>query len=159
MSEQKPYYVTKEGLEKMKKELEYLTTVERKRISQQIAEARDKGDLSENAEYDAAKEAQGMLELKISELQARIRNARVIDESQISNESVNIMNRVKLKNLKTGQVIEYTIVPENESDFKAGKISVNTPIAKGLIGKKKGEKAQIKVPAGVLEFEIIDISL
>ncbi len=159
MSEQKPYYVTKEGLEKMKKELEYLTTVERKRISQQIAEARDKGDLSENAEYDAAKEAQGMLELKISELQARIRNARVIDESQISNESVNIMNKVKLKNLKTGQVIEYTIVPENESDFKAGKISVNTPIAKGLIGKKKGEKAQIKVPAGVLEFEIIDISL
>ncbi len=159
MSNNKPYYVTKEGLEKMKKELEYLTTVERKRISQQIAEARDKGDLSENAEYDAAKEAQAMLEIKISELQARIRNARVIDESQISSDTVNLMNKVKLKNLKTGKIIEYTIVPENEGDFKAGKISINTPIAKGLIGKKRGDKVQIKVPAGLLEFEILDISV
>ncbi len=159
MSNNKPYYVTKEGLEKMKKELEYLTTVERKKISQQIAEARDKGDLSENAEYDAAKEAQAMLEIKISELEARIRNARVIDESQINSDTVNLMNRVKLKNLKTGQIIEYTIVPENEGDFKAGKISINTPIARGLIGKKRGDKVQIKVPAGTLEFEILDISI
>ncbi len=159
MSNNKPYYVTKEGLEKMKKELEYLTTVERKKISQQIAEARDKGDLSENAEYDAAKEAQAMLEIKIAELEARIRNARVIDESQINSDTVNLMNKVKLKNLKTGQIIEYTIVPENEGDFKTGKISVNTPIAKGLLGKKKGDQVQIKVPAGLLEFEILDISI
>ncbi len=155
----KTFYVSKEGLEKMKKELEYLTKVERPRISQQIAEARDKGDLSENAEYDAAKEAQGMLEMKIAELQQKIRNARVIDESQLNADTVNIMTRVKLKNLKTDQVVEYTIVPENESDFRAGKIAVNTPIAKGLLGKKKGEKVQIQVPAGILEFEILDISI
>ncbi len=155
----KTFYVSKEGLEKLKKELEYLTKVERPRISQQIAEARDKGDLSENAEYDAAKEAQGMLEMKIAELQQKIRNARVIDESQLNAETVNIMTRVKLKNLKTDKVVEYTIVPENESDFRAGKIAVNTPIAKGLLGKKKGEKVQIQVPAGLLEFEILDISI
>ena len=159
MSQGKTYYVTKEGLEKMKKELEFLTTVERKRISQQIAEARDKGDLSENAEYDAAKEAQGILEMKIVELQEKIRNARVIDQSKLGNETVKLMNKVKLKDLKNNRIIEYYIVPENESDFKQGKISVNTPIAKGLLGKKKGEKVQIKVPAGLLEFEILEITV
>ncbi len=159
MSENKPVYVTREGLEKMKKELEYLMTVERKRISQQIAEARDKGDLSENAEYDAAKEAQALLETKIAELQARIQNARVLDDSRLDSETVNLMNKVKLKNLANGTVVEYQIVPENESDFKAGKIAVTTPIAKGLLGHKKGEKVKIRVPAGEIEYEILDISL
>ncbi len=159
MSEEKVIYVTKEGYEKMKKELEYLTTVERKKISQQIAEAREKGDLSENAEYDAAKEAQAMLELRISELQAKIRNARIIDQSKIDTSSVGLMSKVKLKNLANNQILEYTIVPENESDFRAGKISVNTPIAKGLLGHKKGEKVKIQVPAGVIEYEILEITV
>ncbi len=159
MSENNITYVTKEGLEKMKKELEYLMTVERKRISKQIAEARDKGDLSENAEYDAAKEAQAMLETKIAELQRRIQNARVIDERNLNSDTVNLMNKVKLRNLANGQVVEYQIVPENESDFKKGKIAVTTPIAKGLLGHKKGDKVKIRVPAGELEYEIIEISL
>ena len=159
MSEEKVIYVTKEGYEKMKKELEYLTTVERKKISQQIAEAREKGDLSENAEYDAAKEAQAMLELRISELQAKIRNSRIIDQSKIDTSSVGLMSKVKLKNLANNQILEYTIVPENESDFRAGKISVNTPIAKGLLGHKKGEKVKIQVPAGVIEYEILEITV
>ncbi len=159
MSENKPVYVTKEGLEKLKKELEYLMTVERKRISQQIAEARDKGDLSENAEYDAAKEAQALLETKIAELQARIQNARVLDESQLDADTINLMNKVKLKNLANGTIVEYQIVPENESDFKTGKIAVTTPIAKGLLGHKKGDKVKIRVPAGVIEYEVLEISL
>lgn len=159
MSENNITYVTKEGLEKMKKELEYLMTVERKRISKQIAEARDKGDLSENAEYDAAKEAQAMLETKIAELQRRIQNARVIDERNLNSDTVNLMNKVKLRNLANGQVVQYQIVPENESDFRQGKIAVTTPIAKGLLGHKKGDKVKIRVPAGELEYEIIEISL
>lgn len=151
-------YVTKEGLEKLKSELEHLSGVERPKISQQIAEARDKGDLSENAEYDAAKEAQGMLEMRIAQLQEKVRNARIIDESQLNSDVITIMNKVKLKNLKTNKILEYTLVPENEANVRAGKISVKTPIAKGLLGKKKGDKAKIKIPAGEMEFQIMEIS-
>ncbi len=153
------HYVTKEGLEKMKKELDYMIKVERKNITQQIAEARDKGDLSENAEYDAAKEAQGMLEMKISMLQQKVINARILDKSDIGTDVVSLMNLVKLKNIKNNSMITYTIVPETEADIKKGKISVKTPIAKGLLGKKVGENVQIKVPSGMLEFEIIEISI
>ncbi|MBN2893440.1 MAG: transcription elongation factor GreA [Bacteroidales bacterium] len=153
------YYVTKEGLEKMKRELEQMVKVERKSITQQIAEARDKGDLSENAEYDAAKEAQGMLEMKISILQEKILNARILDEANIGTDVVSIMNKVKLKNLKNNSMITYTLVPETEADIKQGKISVKTPISKGLLGKKVGDTAQINVPSGILEFEIVDISV
>ena len=152
-------YMTEEGLKKLKEEVDHLIRVERPKISAQIAEARDKGDLSENAEYDAAKEAQGMLEMKIAKLQEKIRNARVIDESQIDTSSVQIMNKVKLKNIKNGAVMEYMLVAENEADLKAGKISIETPIAKGLLGKKKGDVAKIQVPNGLLEFEILDISI
>ena len=153
------HYVTKDGLEKMKKELEHLIKVERKNITQQIAEARDKGDLSENAEYDAAKEAQGMLEMKIAALQDKIVSARILDEKSIGIDVVSIMNTVKLKNLNNGSTIVYTIVPESEADIKQGKISIKTPIAKGLLGKKVGEIAQISVPSGIMEFEIINISI
>ncbi len=156
MSEVK--YFTEEGLQKLKDELERLKSVERPAISQQIAEAREKGDLSENAEYDAAKNAQAMLELKISKLEETLSNARVIDESQIDNKKVSILSKVKLNNQKTGKTVTYTIVPENEADIKAGKISVNSPIARGLLGKKPGEIAEIEVPAGKLSFEVIDIS-
>ena len=152
-------YMTEEGLKKLKEEVDHLIRVERPKISAQIAEARDKGDLSENAEYDAAKEAQGMLEMKIAKLQEKIRNARVIDESQIDTSSVQIMNKVKLKNMKNGAVVEYMLVAENEADLKSGKISIETPIAKGLLGKKKGDVAKIQVPNGLLEFEILDISI
>ncbi len=152
-------YMTEEGLKKLKEEVDHLIRVERPKISAQIAEARDKGDLSENAEYDAAKEAQGMLEMKIAKLQEKIRNARVIDESQIDTSSVQIMNKVKLKNIKNGAVVEYMLVAENEADLKSGKISIETPIAKGLLGKKKGDVAKIQVPNGLLEFEILDISI
>jgi transcription elongation factor GreA len=151
--------MTEEGLEKLKKELDQLVKVERPSISEQIAEARDKGDLSENAEYDAAKEAQGMLEMKISKLEQIIANARIIDESRIDTNTVQIMNRVKIKNCKTNKVIEYTIVSESESDVKAGKIAVTTPIAKGLLGKKVGEKAEIQVPSGKMSFEIMEIGM
>ena len=156
MSEVK--YFTEEGLQKLKDELERLKSVERPAISQQIAEAREKGDLSENAEYDAAKNEQAMLELKISKLEETLSNARVIDESQIDNKKVSILSKVKLNNKKTGKTVTYTIVPENEADIKAGKISVNSPIARGLLGKKPGEIAEIEVPAGKLSFEVIDIS-
>ncbi len=152
-------YMTEEGLNKLKEEVDHLIRVERPKISAQIAEARDKGDLSENAEYDAAKEAQGLLELKIAKLQEKIRNARIIDESQLDASSVQIMTKVKLKNKKNNAVMEYTLVAENEADLKAGKISIETPIAKGLLGKKKGEIAKIQVPNGLLEFEILDISI
>ena len=152
-------YMTEEGLAKLKAELSQLVKVERPSISEQIAEARDKGDLSENAEYDAAKEAQGLLEMKIAKLEDMLANARIIDESKIDTNTVQIMNRVKLKNCKTEKVVEYTIVSENESDIKAGKIAVTTPIAKGLLGKKVGEVADIIVPSGPLKFEIIDISI
>jgi len=151
-------YLSEEGLKSLKEEIELLTTVERPKISKQIAEARDKGDLSENAEYDAAKEAQGMLEMKISQLQETLRNARVIDESKIDTGSVQMMNKVKIKNKKTGAVMEYTIVSEREANLKEKKISVETPIAKGLIGKKKGDTVDIEVPAGMMSFEILEIS-
>ncbi|HOW31889.1 MAG TPA: transcription elongation factor GreA [Bacteroidales bacterium] len=151
-------YYTKEGLEKLKAELEHLTTVERPSISQQIAEARDKGDLSENAEYDAAKNAQGMLEMKISKLQDQIRNARLIDESKLDNSKVLILSSVKIKNTKTNAIMSYTLVPENEADLKSGKISITSPIAKGLLGKSKGDIVDIAVPAGKITVEIVEIS-
>lgn len=156
MSETK--YFTQEGLQNIKDELEDLMLKERPKISQMIAEARDKGDLSENAEYDAAKEAQGMLELKISKLQQLIMNARIIDESKMDTSKVLLMSKVKIKNLKNGTEMDYMIVPEKEANLKGGKISVNSPIAKGLLGKTVGQQAEISVPAGVITFEIVEVS-
>ncbi|MDP4282254.1 MAG: transcription elongation factor GreA [Bacteroidota bacterium] len=150
-------YYTSEGLQKLKEELQHLTTVERPFISKQIAEARDKGDLSENAEYSAAKEAQALLELKISKLQEVISNARLIDESKLDSKKILIFSTVILKNTKNGSVVTYTLVPENEANVKQGKISVNSPIAKGLLGKVIGDKVEISIPAGKIAFEIIDI--
>lgn len=156
MSESK--YFTEEGLQKLKEELEQLKSVERPKISNQIAEARDKGDLSENAEYDAAKEAQGMLELKISRIQEKLANAKIIDESKMDSSKVFILSIVTIKNLKTGASMKYTIVPEEESDLKKARISVESPIAKGLLGKMVGDQVEIKVPAGTIPFEIVEIS-
>lgn len=153
-----PRYFTEEGLQKLKDELNQLISVERPKISQQIAEARDKGDLSENAEYDAAKEAQGLLELKISKLQELLRDARIIDESKMDKSKVLILSKVKIKNLKNGALMNYTLVPEKEADLKNGKISVDSPIAKGLLGKQVGDKVDIKVPAGIIPFEVIEVS-
>lgn len=153
-------YVTKEGLDKMKAELEQLETVERPKVTQQIAEARDKGDLSENAEYDAAKEAQGLLEMKISKLKDTIASSKVIDESQLDTSKVSILTTVRLKNNGTKAEQKFTLVPDNESDLKSGKISVNTPIAKGLLGKTVGETADIVLPNGnKLSFEVLEITL
>jgi len=152
-------YLTKEGYHKLKAEIEQLVSVERPRISQQIADARDKGDLSENAEYDAAKEAQGYLETKIAVLQSTLRQSQIIDESKIDTSSVQLMNKVQIKNIKNGMTVEYTIVPVIEADIKAKRISIETPIAKGLLGKKVGEIAEINVPAGIMEFEIVNISI
>ena len=152
-------YVTVDGLHKLKEELDQLRGVERPKISAHIAEARDKGDLSENAEYAAAKEAQGMLELKISKMEDLISRARVIDESKIGTSSVKILNKVKIKNRLTNIIMEYQLVPESEANFKQGKIAVGSPIAQGLIGKKVGEVVDITVPSGVIPFEIMDISL
>ena len=153
-------YVTKVGLDKMKAELEQLETIERPKITQQIAEARDKGDLSDNAEYDAAKEAQGMLEMKISKLKDLIINGKVIDETQLDTSKVSILTTVRLKNNATKGEQKFTLVPDNESDLKAGKISVNTPIAKGLLGKVVGDTAEILLPNGnQLSFEILEIYL
>jgi transcription elongation factor GreA len=151
-------YFTKEGLQKQRDELERLKSVERPAISQQIAEAREKGDLSENAEYDAAKNAQAMLELRISKLEETLQSARVIDESQIDTSRISILSKVKLKNLKNNAVMSYTLVPENEADIKKGKISVNSPIARGLLGKSVGDSVEIEVPAGMMSFSILDIS-
>jgi transcription elongation factor GreA len=151
-------YYTKEGLEKIRQELDHLTNIERPSISRQIAEARDKGDLSENAEYDAAKNAQGMLEMKIAKLQEEISNARIIDESKMDLKKVLILSTVKLVNLKNGTNMVYTLVPESEANLKLGKISVTSPIAKGLLGKTVGDQVEIDVPAGKLHFEIIEIS-
>lgn len=151
-------YVTKEGLKNLNDELHRLTSVERPRISQQIAEARDKGDLSENAEYDAVKEAQGLLELRISRLQETLMNSRIIDESKLDSSSIQILSVVKIKNKKNNATMSYTIVGESEADLKAGKISIDTPIAKGLLGKKVGDVVEIQVPAGTIPFEIIDVS-
>ena len=151
-------YYSEESLNALKKELHNLETFERPKISAAIAEARDKGDLSENAEYDAAKEAQGLLELKIGKLKDTIANARILDESKIDTSKILIYSIVTIKNLTNNMEMTYTIVPESESDFKAGKISVSSPIAKGLLGKGKNEIATIIAPAGTLEFEIINIS-
>lgn len=155
MSETK--YYTKDGLKKLQEEIEYLTTIERPKISQQISEARDKGDLSENAEYDAAKEAQGLLELKISKLQERVRTGRLIDESKMDEDKAYILSTVTIKNTKNKATMKYTLVPEEEANLKDGKISVESPIAKGLLGKQVGEIAEINVPAGTMTFEIVNI--
>jgi transcription elongation factor GreA len=152
-------FMTQEGLNKIKKELAQLVKIERPSISQQIADARDKGDLSENAEYHAAKEAQGMLELRISRLQNQLVNSRILDESQIDTDKVQILNRVKIKNTSSNVVLEYHIVPETEADLKAGKMSITTPIAQGLLGKKVGDVVSVKVPSGEIGFEILGISI
>jgi transcription elongation factor GreA len=151
-------YYTEEGFQKLKEELEHLESVERSDISRQIAEARDKGDLSENAEYDAAKNAQGMLELQISKLQVEIRNARIIDESKMDSSKVLILSVVKIRNTKNNKSMTYTLVPENEADLKTARLSVTSPIAKGLLGKKVGDMAEIRIPAGKVTFEILEIS-
>jgi transcription elongation factor GreA len=152
-------YYTQEGLQKLKDELQYLKTKGRADMARQIAEARDKGDLSENAEYDAAKDAQGLLELKISKLEAVVGNARVLDESTIDTSKVCILSKVKIKNKKNGMQMMYTLVSEEEADLKTGKISVKSPIGQGLLGKKVGETASVTAPAGMLEFEVLEISL
>ena len=155
----KVIYLTEEGLMKLRNEVEHLKSVERPAISRMIAEARDKGDLSENAEYDAAKEAQGMLELRISKLEDTIANARIIDESKIYTDKVQILNKVKIKNLKTNLALVYILVAESEANLKEGKLSVATPIAKALIGKKVGDVVEVNVPSGLMSFTILDISL
>ena len=152
-------YVTKEGLKKLQDELDKLQTVERPKISKAIGEAIEKGDISENAEYDAAKDAQGMLEAKIAQLQDLIANCRVIDESQIGTSKVQMLNKVTIKNTKTGATMVYTLVSETEANFKEGKLSIHTPIAQALVGRKVGDKVTVQVSAGEMEFEILDISL
>ena len=151
-------YYTKEGLKKLKDELNHLKDVERPKASNDIGEARDKGDLSENAEYDAAKEAQGMLEMKISKMEEIVANARLIDESQLDLSKVLVLSKVKIKNLNNQMEMNYTLVAESEADLKSGKISVNSPIGKGLLGKKVGEIAEVVVPNGTIKFEIISIN-
>jgi len=151
-------YYTEEGLQKLKDELVHLERVERPSISKQIAEARDKGDLSENAEYTAAKDAQGLLELKISKIQELVQNARVFDESKLDASKVLLLSTVTIKNLKNNAKMTYTLVPEQEADLKSGKISVTSPIARGLLGKEVGDTVEIKVPAGIIPFEVIKIT-
>ena len=150
-------YMTKEGYKKKMEEIAYLESVKRPEISRAIAEARDKGDLSENAEYDAAKEAQGMLEMKISQLKDLVANARIIDESKLTTDEVQILNRVKIKNLTNGSVVEYTIVADSEANLREKKIASSTPIAQGLLGHKVGETVEIRVPSGLMKFEIMEI--
>ncbi len=152
-------YYTEEGLQKIKDELHHLKTKGRADISRQIAEARDKGDLSENAEYDAAKDAQGHLEAKISQLEEVVGNARIIDPSKLDTSKVSILSNVKIRNSGSGAQFTYTLVAEEEADIKAGKISVKSPIGKGLLGKKAGDKVKIQVPAGNMEFEILEITI
>ncbi|MBQ5819424.1 MAG: transcription elongation factor GreA [Bacteroides sp.] len=152
-------YMSEEGYNKLVAELKHLEAVERPKIVAAIAEARDKGDLSENAEYDAAKEAQGLLEGKINKLKSIIADARIIDESKLKTDSIQILNKVELKNVKNGMKMTYTIVSENEANLKEGKISVNTPIAQGLLGKKVGDIVDIKVPQGMIQLEVINISI
>ncbi|MEC4050006.1 transcription elongation factor GreA [Flavobacterium sp. SUN046] len=151
-------YYTADGLKKLKEELDHLKSVERPKASQDIAEARDKGDLSENAEYDAAKEAQGLLEMRISKMEELYSNARLIDESQLDTSKVLVLSNVKIKNQSNGMEMKYTLVAESEADLKTGKISVTSPIGKGLLGKSVGEVAEIVVPNGTLKFEIIEIT-
>ncbi len=155
----KVHYLTAEGLEKIKAELAHLVSVERPAISKAIAEARDKGDLSENAEYDAAREAQGLLELKISQMQDLVANARVIDESKINTTHVQMLNKVKIKNLNTKAIMEFTLVGESEANLKEGKLAAATPIGKALIGKQKGDIVDVVAPNGTIKFEILDISI
>ncbi|MCE3225937.1 MAG: greA [Bacteroidetes bacterium] len=152
-------YYTEEGLQKLKTELHYLETVERKKCTEAVVEAREKGDLSENAEYDAAREAQGLLEVKIGKLKDVILNARLVDETKLDLSKVSILTTVKIKNIKNGATMKYTLVAESEADFKAGKISVDSPIGKGLLGKKVGERTDVQVPAGLITFEIVEISI
>lgn len=152
-------YMTEEGYKKLVDEVNYLESVKRPEITKQIAEARDKGDLSENAEYDAAKEAQGILESKIAQLKALIANARLIDENRIGTDSIQILNKVKIRNTKNNQIMQYTLVSESEANLKEGKIAINTPIAKGLMGKKVGETVEIKVPSGIMTFVVEEISI
>lgn len=151
-------YMTAEGMKKLREDLEQLKNVERPAISRQIAEARDKGDLSENAEYDAAKEAQGLLEMRIAKLQETLANARIIDESKLDKETVQILSTVRLKNIGNNKEMTYTIVSESEANLREGKISINTPIAKGLIGRRVGDKAEINVPNGQMNLKIMEIS-
>ena len=150
-------YYTPEGLDNLKSEIKQLESIERPKISQQIAEARDKGDLSENAEYDAAKEAQGMLEARISKLKNKLANARIIDDSEIDNSKVFILSTVRIKNTKNQMELSYTLVAENEANIKSGKISVDSPIGKGLLGKEVGDIADINTPAGIMKFEVLSI--
>lgn len=151
-------YFTEEGLKKLKDQLEHLKNVERPHISRQIAEARDKGDLSENAEYDAAKDAQGMLELKISKMEEMLSNARLVDESKLDNSKALVLSTVKIKNMGNGQTMTYKLVTESEADLKSGKISVSSPIGKGLLGKSVGDIAEVQVPSGTLQLKVIEIS-
>ncbi len=152
-------YLTEEGFEKAKRELEHMRSIERPAASRAIAEARDKGDLSENAEYDAAKEAQGMLEMRISQLETMLATARLIDRSQINTDTVQILNKVTLLNLATQKQVVYTLVPEQEANLREGKLASTTPIAAALLGHKRGDVVEVSVPAGVLKFEIVDIAI
>lgn len=152
-------YYTQEGYDNLKNKLNDLKTRGRREISKAIAEAKDKGDLSENAEYDAAKDAQGLMEGEISKLEILFSTARILDESTIDISTVSLMNKVKIKNIKNGAIMSYTLVAEEEADLKQGKISINSPFAKGLLGKKVGDKAQIQAPAGTVEVEVVDISM
>src|SRR5687768_11209060 len=151
-------YLTEEGYKKLKEELEHMVSIERPSISAQIAEARDKGDLSENAEYDAAKEAQGLLEGKISKLQETLNNSRILDNTSVDISKVSLLSKVKIKNKKNNATMEYQIVSENEANLKEGKISSDSPIGKALLGLKKGESVDVKTPGGMMAFEVIDIS-
>jgi transcription elongation factor GreA len=152
-------YMTQEGYKKLLDDLNHLETVKRPEISRQIAEARDKGDLSENAEYDAAKEAQGLLEMKIGQMKEVVASARLLDESQLHTDTVQILNKVKIRNVKSNAEMKYMLVSETEANLKEGKLAVNTPIAKGLLGKKVGDVVEITVPSGVMSFEVIEISI
>ena len=154
----KVVYYSLEDLEKLKSELNQLMKVDRISISKQIAEARDKGDLSENAEYDAAKEAQGLLEMRIVELEGKIANARIVDTSKLAKDKILLYSKVEMKNLKTGMIVNYVLVPESESNIVEKKISISSPIGKGLLGKKVGDVVNITIPAGIIEFEVISIS-
>lgn len=152
-------YMTKDGYDRKMEEISYLETIKRPEISRAIAEARDKGDLSENSEYDAAKEAQGMLEMKIAQLKDMVANARIIDESKLGTDEVQMLNRVRIRNVATGSEAEYTIVADSEADMKAKKIAISTPIARGLLGHKVGETVEITIPAGKVSFEILEIGI
>ncbi|MBP3349928.1 MAG: transcription elongation factor GreA [Bacteroidaceae bacterium] len=152
-------YMTEEGLKKLKEELTHMESVERPRVVAAIAEARDKGDLSENAEYDAAKEAQGLLEMRIAQLKDTIANARIIDDSRLNTEEIQLLNRVKIKNVANGATMEYSIVSETEADLRAGKISIATPIAKALLGHRVGDVVEVQAPAGKMKFEVLEIAI